>query len=123
MVGGRYIPVEVVLIEYINDFVVRNECNLLGIESGEETWRKVFVEGSCFSDGENELDERVVDIVVASLFGFRPKEELGVEERGIVLRNGDGKVDVAKYIGSVVVGKEIFSDPKFEFFFSDVEGV
>ena len=60
------------------DVAVGQEGNLLGIEGAEEGGRHVSVKGACLADGEDELHERLVDVVRCALLGFGPKQVLPV---------------------------------------------
>ena len=72
MVAGGHLPVEVVLVEYVDDRIEVYECNFFGIERSEEGWRQVMVKRACLADGKYQLYERLVDVGLCALLRLGP---------------------------------------------------
>ena len=76
MVGGGDVPVEVVLPQYVEDGVVGQEGNLRRVEGTEECGRQHPVLRPFLTEGEDELDERLVDVVACAFLRLRPEQRL-----------------------------------------------
>ena len=57
VVARGNVPVEVVLVEYVDDVVVGQESDFLGVESADEFRGQVIIERACLSYGQDELYE------------------------------------------------------------------
>ena len=124
MVRGLDVPVEIVLVEDVADVVVGHEGDLLRIEGAEEGGRHVLIEGARPADGQDQLHERLVDVVRGALLGFGPEQ---VDPFGGCFRallqgqrgDGHGKVDLAQDGLGLVVAEIIAADPVLDFFFGE----
>ena len=68
------VPVEVVLVEEVDDFVVWDEGDLLAVEGAEEGRREVLVEGAGLAEGEDELGEEGGEVVADARLGLGPEQ-------------------------------------------------
>lgn len=123
MIRGRDIPIEVILIENINDVAVRHEAEFIRVKSPQQERRQETVESPSFPDGQDQLGKCVEQIDRAS-FGFRPKKTFPVKIEGHLIRIfdlcGDAEINIAKNWGMVKTGEKIFSDFLLQFFLSDI---
>ena len=75
------------------------------------------------TQGEDELNERLVDVVARAALGLSPQEWFRLVETYGVRRQTDAEVNAPYNLRSVEHAEEIFGHFVLEFFFKDVSVV
>ncbi len=73
VIGRCNIPVEIVLIKNIVNFVIGDKGNFFAVESTQHGRWQIFVKSTGFPNGKNQLNDRFINIGRVFL-GFCPKQ-------------------------------------------------